>query len=1021
MKKLKKIRKITLAVFNFLLAFLLIGYAIAMDNFPTVTRALGQTSSEISGSSDEAYYESDYDNLAALIEDTKVVAEEVIEGGSVLLKNDTVGNEPALPLAKGSNISLFSLSSVDPVYGGTGSGHVNTDLAPTFKSALERNDNFNVNGDLWEYYYSVKDTYQRTFGSIYDAGGEPLAGVSGVNFNGDVPWDTLINGTNVNGSLQTYGDAAIFILSRVGGEGSDLLSEGFSINNPGDATDGDYLRLSPKEASVLEGLKAKKDDGTISKIILLINSANMVSGDFIDDDAYGIDAAMWIGTPGQVGLYGVADLLVGDVNPSGRLADVIWYDNQENPVLSNFGAYVYDGTLPDDISDYMNNSGTYVVYQEGIYLGYRYTETRYEDFVLGADNVGNYNYDQTVQYPFGYGLSYTNFEYSNFTVSAYDEVNHTYDVSVDVENVGSVAGREVVQIYLQKPYIEGGIEKPSVELVGYDKTALLAPNESETVTVTVDEKYFASYDANDQLTYVLDKGDYYLTVAKNSHDAVNNILAAKGKTVLDGMDSDGNALLTNVLDYSGITDQRVLKYSTTENGVDITNLFDQSDMNKYDGRGDNSVEYMTRSNWNGTTKQTVSLTWTPQMTIDLAAKGYGGQMTLEQDDIAYPTYGANRTTDRNGNEVANIKLISLLEDENGNPIAYDDPRWDDLLDQLTWDETVELIRSGMRRTASIAAIAKPETLDHNGPQGLTERFGNFDRGLAALTDDPLKNTNAMNYPSSPVLASSFDDELAARVGNLMGEEALWAGYSGLYGPGSNIHRSPYSGRNFEYYSEDAFLSGKISAQAIAGMESHGMYVYNKHFAGNDQEYNRMGISVWTNEQAFREIYLRAFELPIAEGNASNVMAAYSRLGMVWSGAHKGLMTDLLRNEWNMRGFVITDMWYGQANHMNLPSMLMAGTNIVDGSRPTSDLDMAKDGGYGELAWAMRESAHRILYTVLHSNAMNGYSLNTEITDVMPPWQIELLAVLGLVGIAFVGNLSWMIVDEIKDRKKLNLK
>ena len=1010
----------------FLFGVLFLGNTIALENAPQINAFLNipafvmETKGE---AGDTNYFPSRYTELSALIADGRVLGEQAMEEGAVLLKNDN----NALPLTEQErSVTFFGIGSVDPVYGGTGSGAVDTANAPTFRTAFERNELFTVNPTLWDWYAADEQAqYKRVMG-------QTGPGVNGVKVIGEAPWDEVV--VAGGSSFAQYGDAAIVVLSRVGGEGSDMPRGDRSLSTlddkdgtKGDSTDGDYLKLSPKEIALLEGVKAEKDKGTFSKIIVLLNFANQIEADFLNDPQYGIDAALWIGTPGQTGLYAVAEILAGNVNPSGRLSSTFWRTHDQNPALANFGATPYEGA-----PNILNSDGSpqqdsyYVVYQEGVYLGYKYTESRYEDYVMDTPNVGSFLYDSTVSYPFGYGLSYTAFDYSDFQVEKSGTgSNASYTISVTVTNTGSVPGKEVVQIYLQKPYgdynRQNAVEAASVELVGFGKTQELQPGKSETLEIVVSERLFASYDAYGAGTYVLTDGNYYLTAARDAHDAVNNILAKKGYTV-DGsngrMDADGTAdLVSEPLVYGLDTET----YATSVTGYAITNQFSSADWNLYENNGGNDISYMTRSDWEGTTPKgwddTVVLPWSDNITVDQDALGRQGETKLPTVEDEYPNCGVLKSEDDA------LNLIDLRVDENGNKRPYNDPLWDELLDQLTWEEMAELIPTGMRHNGQIASITKPEALDHNGPSGLTESYVANPRGLATVTDDPEKNARAMCYPCGGILAASFNLDLMYQIGDLIGEDALWAGYNGLYGPGSNIQRTPYSGRNFEYYSEDGFLSGMISAYECAAMESHGLYVYNKHIGLNDQEDLRRGICTWAGEQAIREIYMRAFEIPITiDGSeytkpdgttvtlkgASGVMLAFNRMGLHWSGMQRGLCTEFLRNECGMTGIIVTDMWYGTAStYMNLPALLVAGGNLVDGMMSAADLEASKPGtGHADVAWAMRESMHRILYTVVHSNAMNGISENTSITKVNPWWQTVLVVGIGVTGLATAAAVVW---------------
>ncbi len=1043
------LQKLSVSATAVLLGIIVAGTVIANENAPAINGALGTTSFEVvgGGTAAEDYYKSNYDNLSDLIKAGNALGERAMGEGAVLLKNEN----NALPLKSGSRkVTLFGVASVDPVYGGTGSGSVEVSSAPTWKSALEKSG-FEVNSTLWDWYNTgAGHKYLRKTGSTGN-------GVTGIKVIGEAPWSEV--DAACGSTLEQYGNAAIVTLARIGGEGSDMPRGKLSLSklddstgSGGDSTDGDYLKLSPKEKALLAGVKAKKDAGKVEKIIVVLNTTNQIEADFLQDEQYGIDAAMWIGTTGTTGLNAVAEILAGNVNPSGSLSATFWRRHKENPALYNFGVYPYAGSqaaggIGGNVAlDEIDADQTYVVYQEGVYVGYRYTETRYEDYVTQAANVGAYDYAATVTYPFGYGLSYTDFEYSDMSVEKSGSGAQTkYTVSVKVTNTGATAGKKGVQVYLKKPYgkynIDNGIEAPAAELVGFAKTGELAPHgqsgDSEIVKIDVEERQFASYDANKAETYVITGGDYYLTVADNAHSAVNNILAKRGYTpsgTSGRMDDAGNAAAVGdviALAFDEVT------YSTTaatdsKKSVKIKNQFEFADFNKYANKGSDSVTYMTRNNWSGTTLtktgDNVVLHWSDKLATDMNALGRRGTVALPEDNGAYPSYGTYKK-DEHGNEIK-LQLIDLRVDEQGNKIAYDDPLWEQLLDQLTWKECVDTIRYGMRRTELLTSINKPETIDHNGPSGLTEIYAIGKRGLANKTKDKLRTQHANCYPSGGILAATLNVDLMFEIGDTIGDDALWAGYSGLYGPGSNIQRTPYSGRNFEYYSEDGFLSGMICAYECAAMENRGLYVYNKHIGLNDQEDLRRGIGTWSNEQAIREIYMKAFELPITIAGktynykgkditlrgASGVMTAFNRMGLYWSAMNKGLMTGFLREECGMTGIAVTDMWMGATTpYMNLAAMVAAGTDLVDGQQDAAHLDLCKTG-HADVAWAMRESMHRILYTVVQSNAMNGISADSDVVKVIPWWQGLLIGLNVGLAVLFAGSVAWIVVTEVLKRK-----
>lgn len=979
---------------------------------------LGTSTSKIVGGEDGEYvryYESKFNSVADLKAAGLDKAKEVEAEGAVLLKNNGV-----LPI-KGNEVSLFGATATSPVFGGTGSGAVNTADAPSFVDAFAKSGLTVINEALLNWYRA--EQYGRDFSSSGDA----------IN---EARWKSIMKSDAA--SSFGKGEVAVFVVGRVGGEANDLkhsnhIDGGANPLGADVPENADYLMLNKNERGILEGLKGLKDEGKISGIVVLFNSANPVSAEFLNDEALGIDAALWIGSVGQTGLYAVGDILSGKVNPSGSLPDTWWTNNLLNPGMANFGNYTYTNAGDFSFASSPAKYTSYVAYQEGIYVGYRYTETRYEDVVLGTPNVGDFQYNNVVAYPFGYGLSYTTFDMSNMKVEKQGQGMDTeYVVTVDVTNTGSVAGKKSVQLYAQKPYTDydraNQIEKASVELVGYGKTAMLEPGASETVTIKVPEYFLTSYDALGTGSYILDAGNYYLTAAANSHEAINNILSAKGMTVENGMTAEGNTALVYQTEYEFDAETYSKAYGT---GADVTSLFAGADINRYEGKGDNSVTYLSRNNW-----QDTLMLWTDEngdgkndnfVKLAMTDKMYQDTILNDADlpanDDNWPVMGSKDTT---------YSLIQLLKDENGNPLPYNDPKWDELLNQLSFEDLSRLCAVGLRMTVSLESIGKPETLDHNGPSGVTQKYSAGLNGYANQTNDPDKNLTGTCYPCNGIIASTMNDKLVQEVGELIGEDAMWAGYAGFYGTGLNIHRTPYAGRVFEYYSEDGILTGLIDTYETLGIQSKGVYVYNKHFALNDQELQRQGLGTWCNEQAMRELYLRAFELPIVNADAKCVMTAFNRIGAVWAGASHELLTDWLRGEAGMTGFAVTDMY--EKDYMSKPHEVLGGCDIPDNfpgttgtgaiSNSSGDLgfEFAAYGPNGAtpnapLARAMRESAHRILYTVLHSRGMDGIGMNTRIVAVTPWWQTALNVTQISLAVLSVLSLALLVMDMVPSKKK----
>ena len=943
------------------LAIILIAAFIICSMFDnTIALFTGGTFWELENEDPSAvYYEGDFATEEERTAAGAALVKQVEAEGAALLTNE----EGALPLATGSKVSLFSTSSVNIVYGGTGSANVDATKCDNLKTALEK-EGFEVNQTLWDF-YSTGAAAEYTRGNagavVQDSATANGYGAAEIV---EAPWE--LYSEDVLGSVENYGDAAIVVLSRIGGEGADSYIDH-------DFADGkNYLALNQEEKDMMAGIKAMKDAGTIDKIIVLINTSNALQVDFLKNNEYGVDAALWIGGVGATGINAVAEILDGKINPSGSLVDTYCYDNYSSPVMQNFTPVVYEG----DLTQIPEHADTYMVYQEGIYVGYKYYETRYEDFVMGTGNAGEYAYGDDVAFPFGYGLSYTTFEYSDVTL-AYDAATTTYTMNVTVTNTGDVAGKETVQVYVSSPYtqydIENNVEKASVSLVGFEKTDILAPGASETLTIEVDGDYVASYDAYGAGTYILDAGDYYFTAATDAHNAANNVLAAKGFTpenTAGRMDVAGNAELVATWNNPALD---TTTYATSDAGTEVKNRLDSSDPNQNSEVGQ-KITYLTRNDWEGTMPSL-------EKTVKLALNDYLIQALQDQQyttdpnaEAEMPTLGAD-----NG-----LKLYDMIG------LDYDDPAWDTLLDQLTFEDMVSLIGDSFHWTMPIKSVEAPGTRDENGPQGLTVAL--FGNGLGV-------ETTALT--SEDVLAATFNKDLAYEIGSIVGNDCIDAKVTFLYGPGANIHRSPYSGRNFEYYSEDGFLSAEIGRYEVSGIEEKGVYVVYKHFALNDCEQDRIGLGVWLNEQAAREIYLRAFqgglessqgvvksnetgEYSYAGKGGNGVMMAYTRWGTQWSGANAGLVKGVMNEEWQCNGLQITD---NVLNSMvNGIDGVMGGTTAFD-----SMLAFMITGGNGLPQFendpvavsAMREACHHNLYAIANSQAMNGVGPDTTVKVIEP--------------------------------------
>ena len=906
------------------------------------------------------YYTSDFNSAEEMVNYGLALTQQVEAEGAALLMN----NNNALPLAADAKVSTFSNSSVNLVYGGTGSGNIDASTADTLRTALEK-VGVTVNPTLWDFYtVGAGKDYARSKSGTVAKSSEVTA---------EVPWDVYTD--DVKDSVAQYGDAAIVTLSRVGGEGADLAY--------GDVN---YLALDENEKAMLQNVAEMKKNGIVKKTIVLINSANALQVDFLKNNEYDIDAALWIGDVGISGINAVAEILTGKVNPSGSLVDTYCYDNFSAPAMWNFTPTTYEGYVEG--GDVSAKAKSYMIYQEGIYVGYKYYETRYEDFVTGNGNAGDYAYGDIVAYPFGYGMSYTDFDISDMNVS-YNAADDTYTVTVKVTNTGDMAGKKTVQVYVQSPYTdydkENGVEKSAVSLVGFGKTGMIEPGASETLSMTVNKRDIASYDTYGAGTYILDAGDYYFTAATDAHNAVNNILAAKGYTVesTNGkMTADGNADLTYTWTEDALD---TTTYATSENGTAITNQLSSADPNLYEGI-EETVTWLSRSDWNGTLPtETVKLALTELLKKDLKDIRYD---PADYESVDMPTLGA-----KNG-----VKLYDMIG------LDYNDPKWDELLDQMTFDEMNSLIGDAFHWTMPVKSVEAPGTRDENGPQGLT----------ASLLGNDKSQLTATAFTSEDVMAATFNTEIMTEIGKVIGNNCLEADIACLYGPGNNIHRTPYGGRNFEYYSEDGFLSGMMSAYEVKAIQDKGVHVVMKHFALNDCEQDRIGLGVWINEQAAREVYLKAFQAPVEVGNANGVMIAYTRWGAVWSGGNYGLVTGILRNEWGCDGMVITDNVLTQ--YVNGPDGVLAGVSIYDAMMSFVTDTLPKYKNDPVIVTAMREACHHNLYAIANSCGMNGVGADTTI-KVTRPMVVTMSIIIACASTFFclLGIVMW-IIGGIKFRK-----
>ena len=913
------------------------------------------------------YFVGDYASEAERLAAGNLLCYQVESEGAVLLANNG-----ALPLAGGAKVSTLSVNSVNLTYGGTGSGNVDASKADNLKAALEKSG-LTVNETLWNWY--LGEDASKMIEELEKGGsaGESavLAGQAAIT---EIDIDKYPE--DVKNSLNDS-DAIIITFSRVGGEGYDCTFPGY-VDTEGNVSTQNYLELNDNEKKLLAYAQQVKENNG-AKIIVLINTSNALEVDFLND--YDVDSCMWVGGLGIAGTNAVTDIIAGKVNPSGSLVDTYCYDNFTSPAMQNFIAQTYVNNSGLEIDEAIS---TFMVYQEGIYVGYKYYETRYFDAIMGNGNAGDYasKYVNEVAFPFGYGLSYTSFSYSDMNVvkgeNAYGET--CYNVSVKVTNTGSMAGKETVQVYLSSPYtqydIDNKIEKAAVQLIGFGKTEVLEPGASATVTIQVDERDMAAYDAYNKGTYILDAGEYSLIVATDSHNATNNLLASLGKTTADGMDEEGISELVYKWDmeFDDVT------YSTSLNGEKIENQLSHADPTLYEnfGEGSDTITFLSRNDWEGTWPTGEYKFILTEMMVKELDNRYNNELPEYEQIIAeleaktgrdwsqMPILGAN-------NGLSLYDMFTADYDNNGVPAyqQFDDPAWAKLLENVTLEELIT-IGDCFHWRHPVASVNAPGSRDENGPQGLTVAL--FGAGLQA---------EATAFTSEDVMAATFNTELMNRVGKMIGNDCIDAGVSCLYGPGANTHRTPYGGRNFEYYSEDGFLAGEIGYAEINGILSKGVDVVMKHFALNDTEQNRLGQAAWLTEQAAREIYLKAFQKALEEnGGRGGIMTAYTRWGTTWSAANYGLMSGILRGEWGNTSMHITDNMI-TPNCNAVDAIIAGGVTCFDAmmNYATSDIKTATDDPV--FVNAMVEAMHYNLYTIINSAAMNGVGENTTVKAINP--------------------------------------
>lgn len=862
-------------------------------------------------------------------EEAAEVAEEIMEDGIVLLKNESL-----LPLNETKKLNIFGWESINPAYGGAGSGGINDlyDIV-SLNQGLE-NAGFSINQELVDFYnnYGADNPEMSIQKQSWTLPEPPV----------DTYSDELIK------SAKEYSDVAVVVLSRKAGEGHndipmDVRKAAYDNNSDeyDDFPEGEhYLQLSQTERDMVDMVCSNFDN-----VIVVYNGANQFELGFADEHPQ-IKSVVWCPGTGNVGFNALGKVFSGEVNPSGKTPDTFIYDMTTAPWWNNAEKTEYTNLA--DLAVEGMNAGTAQVYApaftnyvEGIYVGYKYYET--------AAQEGAIDYDKTVQYPFGYGLSYTEFEQK---MGELEEKDGQISVDVEVTNTGDVAGKDVVEVYYEPPYTNGGIEKSSANLIEFAKTDLLQPGESQTVTVTFSIEDMASYDENHAKAYVLEKGDYAISINSDSHTVLDQKTYTADKDVV----------------YKG-------ENKRASDDTAATNVFE-------DAKGD--VTYLSRAdhfaNYEEATAAPASAELGEPYVSEYHLNSNFDKTTYLNDEDVMPTTGAD-----NGLTLADMRDAD-----------YDDPRWEKLLDQLTVDEMANMIAMAGYQTAAMDSVGKVATLDFDGPAAINNNF---------------TGVGSIGFPIEVVVASTWNKELAQAWGECMGKISQEMGAEGWYAPGMNTHRTAFGARNYEYFSEDGVLAGNMGAKAVEGARKYGVYSYIKHFAL--YEGNAKMVSVWSNEQAIREIYLKPFEISVKQGGANAVMVSWSFLGDKWTGESSNLMNTVLRDEWGFRGMALTDFFRNNGHgFMNADAALANGVDAMLSTFNGEENNVANPE-HPTAVLQMRNACKNVMYTVVSSWAYDGEHEETG----MENWKKAGIGI-DIVIALFMAGMEVLVIRGYKKRKNV---
>ena len=994
-----------------------------VDGFRTdIDKFLGTKSTKLvtedSDGTDLYTFKSDYTSTTELLHGIQDVGERMSEEGSVLLKNNG-----ALPLTQDETqkITLLGFSSYYPVQGGdmgssfianTGTDADTVDMVGAFKAK-----GFGLNQTVADMYEALKPMYKsevQSWGGTVEYNHITAPSTTGV-FSSKEPSQAAMDGQNATWKdSMNDNNVMIVTIARSASENGTYQPGTAGVDPTQNLNQTDPLGLSDDERDLINAaVTAKAANG--GKVIVLLNNASAMEVQEIEDNV-GVDAILQVGLPGGYGFYGVADILSGAVSPSGHLTDTYAVKNANSPAAQNFGDLQWTNANPDI------NMNDAVVEAENIYIGYKYYETRYFDTVMGQGNAAStvgsstgsaWNYDDEVTYPFGYGLSYTTFEQTLDNLNV-DLENETVTANVTVKNTGSVAGKDVVQLYVSLPYTdydkEHGVEKAAIQLLDYGKTAELAPGASETVTITADMQNMASWDSTADNAvgtkgcYILDAGDYWFTIGNGAHEAVNNVLAAEGQSV------DGSADKAKSWTLDSFDDTT---FATTKNGTAVENQLADMDVNYW---LPGTATYLTRADWEGTFPKTYKdLTATDEMLDILDNDIYEINANGDPSTV---TFGAD-----NGLTLADLKGVSDINDE----------RWDMLMDEITLEEC--MIRTGFGGTSTkvIESIMSPEAIQNDGPNG----FNSYPLGQYANTDastgdpcvvdanDPNLTYKMGTMVNETVIAQTFNKDLAADYGRVIGNYSLWANTAIFWGIGTNLHRLPYNARNHEYYSEDAVLTaGQGTAYAAAAMQ-YGVIIAPKHLAFNDTEINRTGISVFMTEQQARENELRGTQGIVENAHVLGLMTAYNRVGITQDNAHTGLMKNILRNEWGFQGLISED-FIQNANYVVLKEAVLNGVTMSCNTGDNTMAAVSEKYPYWTveavsqdttMMTALKQAMKYQNYALANSNAMDGMASSTRLVSVRTWYDNALVAVQVVFAALTVLAAAMYVLNDRKSKKQ----